>query len=133
MKGIGGKDFITTYKITGTQLKTLLEHPIINGMEQTQFIAASGLSVEYAPWHQSGSRVVKVTMKDGAEIDDAQLYTVAAYKGVIDDSYITSTVQTFDSFGDPQTFIEKSLRADGTISPDITSRVKLNWDIQSAD
>jgi raffinose/stachyose/melibiose transport system substrate-binding protein len=131
-KGIGGKDFITTYALTGAQLKTLLEHPILNAREQTQFIAASGLKIEYAPWHRSGSRVVHATLADGSAIDDAKTYAVAAYAGVIDESYITSTLQTFEELGDPQAFLERSLRADGTISPDISGRVKLDWDVQSA-
>ena len=131
-KGIGGEDCITTYEMTGAQLKALLEHPILNGKEQTQYIAASGLKIEYAPWHPSGSRVVSAALEDGAAIDDAKTYTVAAYAGVVDESYLTSTLQTFDTLGDPQTFIESALRADGTITPDIGGRVKLDWDIPDA-
>lgn len=128
-KGIGDKDFITTYKMTGAQLKTLLEHPVINGMEQTQFIAAAGLNSEYAPWHPSGSRLVNVTLADGTAVDDAAEYTIAAYAGVIDESYITSTLQTFEALGNPEIFIENALRTDGTISPDLAGRLKLDWDI----
>ena len=128
-KSIGDKDYITVCKLTGAQLKSLLEHPIINGAEQDQFIAASGLSIEYAPWHPSGSRVQKVTLENGTAVGDPELYTVAAYAGVIDESYITSVLQTFDALGDPQTFVENALRADGTIAPDISGRVKLDWDI----
>lgn len=131
-KSIGSKDFITTYGMTGAQLKALLEHPIINGQEQTQFLAASGLKLEYAPWHLSGARVVSAALADGSAIDDAGTYTVAAYSGVVDAGYITSTLKTFDALGDPQTFIEGALRADKTISPDIGGRLKLDWDIQSA-
>lgn len=131
-KGIGDKDFITTYTLTGAQLKTLLEHPILNGTEQTQFIAASGLQVEYAPWHASGSRLVSAVLADGAVLDDAAQYTVAAYAGVIDESLRTATLESFDSLGDPQTFVEAALRADKTITPDIAGRVKLDWDIPAA-
>ena len=106
--------------------------PVINGREQTQFLAASGLKLEYAPWHLSGARVVSAALADGSAIDDAGTYTVAAYSGVVDAGYITSTLKTFDALGDPQTFIEGALRADKTISPDIGGRLKLDWDIQSA-
>jgi|GEM_PF-624387 len=132
-KSIGDKDYITTYALTGAHLKALLEHPIINGNEQTQFIAASGLKIEYAPWHRSGNRVVSVKLSDDTAIDDAKIYTVAAYAGVVDESYITSTLQTCGTLGDPQTFIENALRADKTITPDTGSRVKLDWDIEGAD
>lgn len=129
-KGIGGKDFINTYQLTGAQLKNVLEHPIINGTNVDQFLAASGLKVEYAPWHKSGNRLVSVKMEDGSAIDDARLYTVACYAGVIDSSYLTSTVKTYDSLGDPQSFALASITADKTISPNISSRVKLDWDIE---
>jgi raffinose/stachyose/melibiose transport system substrate-binding protein len=132
-KGIGGEDYITSFKMTGAQLKALLEHPIINGREQTQFVAASGLKIEYAPWHKSGGRVVSAALEDGTAIDDAKTYTVAAYAGVVDESYITSTLRTFDMLDDPQTFIENALRKDGTVTPDIGGRVKLDWDIQSSN
>jgi len=131
-KGIGGKNYITTYGMTGAQLKTLLEHPIINGKEQVQFIAASGLSLEYAPWHRSGSRVVSAKLEDGGAIDDGKVYTVAAYEGVVDGSYVSSTLQSFEALGSPQAFIEGALRADGTITPDLSRRLKLDWDVQSA-
>lgn len=129
-KGIADKNFVTTYEMSGAQLKTLLEHPVINGSEQTQFIAASGLNLEYAPWHKSGSRLVKAALADKTAIEDTKLYTVAAYAGVIDKSCITSTLKTFEALGNPQKFIENALRTDKKISPDIKGRVKLDWDIQ---
>lgn len=132
-KGIGEKSYITTYEMSGAQLKEMLEHPVINGREQTQFIAASGLNQEYAPWHNSGSRVVKVTLADGTALDDAATYTVAAYAGAIDRRYIGSELQTFEALGNPQKFIEGALRADGTVSPDLKNRVRLDWDIQRTE
>jgi len=132
-KSIGGKDYITTYAVTGANLKKLLEHPINDAVEQDQFIAASGLSVEYAPWHLRGNRLVKATMEDGTAIDDTKLYTVAAYQGAIDKRYISSTQTTFKELGDPQTFIGQALRSDGTISIDISKRVKLDWDRQKKE
>jgi raffinose/stachyose/melibiose transport system substrate-binding protein len=128
-KGIGDKDYITTYELTGSQLLEMLEHPVINGTEETQFIAASGMKVEYAPWHSSSSKLVKAELEDGTPVEEDKIYTVAAYAGVIDESYISSQIQVFDTLGDPQSFIESSLRSDKTISPDIGERVKLDWDI----
>jgi raffinose/stachyose/melibiose transport system substrate-binding protein len=129
-KGIADKNFVTTYELTGAKLKELLEHPVINGKEQTQFIAAAGLSLEYAPWHKSGNRFIKAALPDGTALEDAKSYTVAAYDGVIDKRFIASGLRTFEDLGSPQAFIEKALRADGKISPDIRGRVKLDWDIQ---
>jgi raffinose/stachyose/melibiose transport system substrate-binding protein len=130
-KGVGSKDFITVYRLTGVQLRDELEHPYINSIEQNQFVAASGLSVEYAPWHASGNRVVKVSLEDGTALNDEQTYQVACYAGVLDARYITETGSVHSELKDPQSFIEASLRADGEISPNIASRVKLDWDIQA--
>lgn len=129
MKGVAEKDCLTTYKMTGAQLKTLLEHPIIKGDEVDQLLAASGLSLEYAPWHARGSRVVKATMEDGTAIDDAATYTVASFAGMIDSSYVTSTVETFEDVGKPEKMVVAALKEDGSVKPDISKRVKLDWDI----
>ena len=72
-------------------------------------------------------------MEDGTAIDDTKLYTVAAYQGAIDKRYISSTQTTFKELGDPQTFIGQALRSDGTISIDISKRVKLDWDRQKKE
>jgi raffinose/stachyose/melibiose transport system substrate-binding protein len=128
-KGVGGKDYITTDSLTGAQLKALLEYPIINGTKMDQFFAPSGLKLTYAPWHQRGNRIVSIALEDGTAIEDTKTYTVAAYNGVIDQSYLTSVLQSFPDLSDPQTFILASLKADKTVSPDIQRRLTLKWDI----
>jgi raffinose/stachyose/melibiose transport system substrate-binding protein len=128
-KGVGAKDYITSYKLTGAQLKELLEKPIINGAEKDQFIAPSGLKLTYAPWHSRGNRIVDIAFEDGTAIDETKLYNVAAYAKVIDNSYISETIQSYPELADPQSFMLASFKADQTISPNTANRLKLSWDI----
>lgn len=127
MKGVGAEDYLTTYKLTGAQLRQALEYPIVNGEEPDVFIAASGLSVEYAPWNERGSRILELTLEDGTALEDDKLYTVAAWAGVLDERYITETVTVHDDLGAIEVIMEKALRQDKTIEPDIANRVKLVW------
>lgn len=129
-KGLGTKDVITTYSVSGKSLLTALEHPIINGTELDQYIAASGSAIEYAPWHKSGNRILKATFEDGSAIEESKNYVVACYAGALDKSYQSETLQSFAALGDPQTFILACFQADKVISPSISKRVKLVWDIE---
>ncbi len=127
MKGMGTEDYLTTYSMTGKQIKNLLEHPIINGEEIDSYIAASGLKVEYAPWNERGTRVLKVSMEDGSELKDDQVYTVAAYQGAIAENYITEVQQTYEQSGPVEEVMKQALGQYETVSPDIQNRVKLVW------
>lgn len=130
-KGVGSKDYITAYSLTGAQLKALIERPIINSVEKDQFLAASGLKLTYAPWHKRGNRIVEIALEDGTAIDETKSYNVAAYAGVIDKSYISSTDKSYPELLDPQSFMLASLKADKTISPNTSKRLSLNWDIEA--
>ena len=127
LKGIGAEDYLTTYALTGSQLRQLMEHPIVNGQEIDALIAASGLALEYAPWNERGSRVIKLTLESGAAIEDEKLYTVAAFAGVIDAQYITETVAVHSELGALADILEPALEKDGTIKPDTERRLKLIW------
>ena len=78
LRGLGAEDYLTSYEITGADLKKLMEHPVINGEEINAMYAFSGLSLEYAPWRDRNENVVKLTLMDGREIEDDRVYTVAA-------------------------------------------------------
>lgn len=127
MKGVSAEDYLTSYRLTGAQLKALLEHPIVNGEEIDALIAASGLAITYAPWEARGSRVVKLTLENGGDVEDGQLYTVAAYQGVIDEAYYTDILHVHDDLGTLPDILEAALRRDGKIKPDIAGRVTLLW------
>jgi raffinose/stachyose/melibiose transport system substrate-binding protein len=128
-KGIASSNPITTYSLTGATLKNLLEKPIINGTETDQFIAASGLKMTYSPWQKRGSRIRNLALADGSAFDESKNYTVAAYAGVVDQSFASTSVATFPKLGDPQTFVIASLTADKTITPDLKGRLTLDWSV----
>lgn len=130
-KGIGAKDYITTYSLSGEKLRALLEKPIINATELDQFVAPSGLALTYAPWKKRGERITALSLEDGGGFDENKSYTVASYAGVIDASYRDSTIQSYPDLGDPQTFVMASLKADGTIAPKLAGRLTLDWSARS--
>lgn len=129
LKDVGAKNYLTTYEITGANLKKLMEHPIINGSEINAMYAFSGLKMEYAPWADVGEHVRSLTLADGSAIDDAGTYTVAAWAGSIDKSYITSTVQEFPDLGVNKDIMTAAIRESGTIAPAKDGRITLNWSI----
>ncbi|MDO4540312.1 MAG: extracellular solute-binding protein [Syntrophomonadaceae bacterium] len=127
MKGVDAQDCLTTYRLTGAQLRELMEHPMVNDVEIDALIAASGLAVKYAPWNERGSRVIELTLEDGTELRDDELYTVAAWNGAIADEYITDTVEVHDELGALTDILAAALREDKSIAPDIAGRVTLIW------
>ncbi|ALU16277.1 ABC transporter substrate-binding protein [Eubacterium limosum] len=129
LKGVAAKDSLTTYEITGANLKALMEHPIINGAEVNALYAPAGLKMEYAPWADTDANVLSLTLADGSEIDDKATYTVAAWAKSIDDQYISKTLQTYSEVGDNQELMTKAIQSSGTIAPAKDGRVTLNWSV----
>ncbi len=130
LKGMDADEYLTTYDLTGAQLRSLLENPVVEGDAVDALIASSGLKIEYAPWHERGSRVISLTLEDGTPLSDTTHYTVAAIPGVIDNQYITKTVKSYKDLGDLTAILEKALKADEKITPDIANRVKLDWSVE---
>jgi raffinose/stachyose/melibiose transport system substrate-binding protein len=128
-KGVAATDPISTYSLTGTTLKNLLEKPIINGATLNQFVAASGLKMTYAPWQKQGSRILELANEDGSAFDESKSYVIAAYVGVVDKSYAAKSVATFPDLGDPQTFMLSALTHDKSISPNLKGRLSLDWSV----
>jgi len=127
LKSVSAKNYLTTYGISGAHLKKLLEHPIINGSEVNALYAVSGLKVTYAPWADADANVVKVTLSDSTEIDDAATYQVTAWAGSIDASYIDSTVKEFPDLGMNKDIMTAAIQKAGTIAPVRDGRIKLVW------
>lgn len=127
LKSVGSKDYLTTYEITGANLKKLMEHPVIKGGEVNALYACSGLKVKYAPWASADANVQSLTLADGTAIDDTASYTVAAWAGTIDGSYISSKIQEFPDAGMNRDLVTAAIEEAGTISPAHDGRVTLIW------
>lgn len=128
LRGLGAEDYLTTYEITGADLKKLMEHPIINGEEINAMYAFSGLSVEYAPWRDKNENVIKMTLADGSEIVDDKFYTVAAWATSIDETYIGSTLNVYSKIGSNIDLVTSAVKQAGTVSPARDQRLTLRWD-----
>lgn len=128
LRSLGGSDYLTTYEITGSDLKTLMEHPLVDGEEINAMYAFSGLKMIYAPWDDQDKNVQKLTLADGSEIDDNAVYTVAAWATTIDESYITSTMQTFEDVGSNIDLMTAAIKAAGTVAPARDGRITLKWE-----
>ena len=127
LRSLGGKDYLTTYEISGANLKKLMESPIIDGQEINAMYAFSGFKMTYAPWNSMHENVVSLTLADGSEIDDQAMYTVAAWATTIDESYISSTLQTVESVGTNVDLMSAAIKAAGTVSPANDQRITLQW------
>ena len=127
LKSVGSKDYLTTYEITGANLRKLMEHPIIKGAEVNALYACSGLKVKYAPWASADANVLSLTLADGTAIDDNATYTVAAWAGAIDDRYISAKAREFPDVGMNKDLVTAAIQKAGTISPARDGRVTLVW------
>lgn len=129
LKGVGAKDALTVYEITGANLKKLMEHPLINGGEVNAMYAPSGLKMTYAPWAAMDQNVESLTLSDGTPLDDQKLYTVAAWAGSIDEGYLSGTMRTCEELGSNQELMTFAIQESGEIRPVADGRLVLNWDI----
>lgn len=130
LKGVKGDDALTTYEITGANLRALMEHPIINGAEVNAMYAPAGLKMVYAPWADLNENVRSLTLEDGSPLADEELYTIAAWEGAIDSSYISNTVRTYEELGTNQELMTKAIQESREIQPAGDGRVTLEWDIE---
>lgn len=130
LRGLAGDAYLTSYGITGENLRKLMEHPIVNGEEVNALYASSGLKMEYAPWAEANQNVLSLILADGSEIDDHAIYQVAAWKGTIDERYITNTGKSFSELGTNVDVMRAAIQKAGTISPVKDGRIQLNWEIR---
>jgi raffinose/stachyose/melibiose transport system substrate-binding protein len=127
LKGVGAKDYLTTYGITGANLKKLMEHPVVKGAEVNALYACSGLKIKYAPWAPADANVLALTLADGSAVNDDATYTVAAWAGSIDKSYISSTIREFPEAGANMDLMTAAIKKAGSVSPARDGRVMLIW------
>lgn len=127
LKGINPDDALTTYHITGANLKLLMEHPIINGTEVNAMYAPAGLKMVFAPWLPIDANVQSLTLADGTPLDDEKLYTVAAWGGTIDERYISDVVKTYDELGTNQDLMTAAIAESEGIKPADDGRLVLDW------
>ncbi|MDD4850712.1 MAG: extracellular solute-binding protein [Gemmiger sp.] len=130
-KGMDGDALLTTYAITGANLKKLLENPIIAGKPANVLYAVSGLKVTYAPWAPADKNVLSATLADGTPLEDAKTYTVAAWPKAIDAAYISATLQTFADAGKNKDLMAAAIQKAGTVSPANDGRITLDWHTNS--
>ena len=69
---------------------------------------------------------------DGTEIDDGKLYTVAAWAGTVDESYVSSTVKAHSELGTITDLMTAYLADAGEVSPAKDGRITLNWEQDAA-
>ena len=127
IKGTSGEDYLTTYEITGANLRKLMEAPIINGNEVNATYAFAGHKMTYAAWNAPDCNVVSLTLADGTEIKDDRVYTVAAWGASIDESFISATGNTFPDCGTNIDLISKYISEKETVSPAKDGRLTLQW------
>lgn len=132
LRSVSKDDALTTYEITGANLKKLMEHPLLNGEEVNALYAFSGLKAEYAPWRDEVSNVLSLALADGTEIDDGKLYTIAAWAGTVDESYVSSTVKAHSELGTITDLMTAYLADAGEVSPAKDGRITLNWEQDAA-
>lgn len=128
LRSVSKDDALTTYEVTGANLKRLMEHPLLNGEETDVLYAFSGLKMEYAPWRDAAGNVLSLTLADGTEIDDDELYTVAAWAGTVDESYVSSTVKAHSELGTSTDLMTAYLADAGEVAPAKDGRITLNWE-----
>lgn len=99
------------------------------------YFVASGLNVEYAPWHKSGGRLIHCTLPDGSELKPDGKYKVAFFSDKLPDTNNKDNISL--QLSDTKVmkkkwkdlFIEYLDSQGGVIkAPDKTTI--LNWDIQ---
>jgi ABC-type glycerol-3-phosphate transport system substrate-binding protein len=78
-----GKNKIVTTSLSGEKIVSILNS--LNELSDTKgfytYFVASGLTVEFDPWAEEGSRVLSCKLPDGEDIDPDAYYEVAYFNG----------------------------------------------------
>ena len=118
---------LITAVMSGKQLKAALDDPLgADGSTADCVYAFSGLQAVYAPTNIVGSKVVSVTNGDGSDIADDKSYTVSFWLGTVNEKYYdAASVKTVD--GKFEDLLTEYLKKKGSIEPEDTGRITLNW------
>ena len=90
------------------------------------------MSVSYTHldvYKRQDQNVVSLALSDGAPLDDQKLYTVAAWAGSIDESYLSGTIRTCEELGGNQELMTSAIQESGEIKPSADGRLVLDWEI----
>lgn len=118
---------IVTVKMTGAQVKTLLEQAVADGGKGTQ---AAGLRFVYDPAAPSGSRIVSITKTDGTPVemtDTATTYKVATndFMSTGGDGFaVFNTVPTVDTHILFRDALAQNIQEAGHVTAHIEGRIK---------
>lgn len=119
-----------TVSMTGSQICALLQEPSIyvdqESFRNTSYFVASGLKIEFAPWRDTDSRVVLVTLADGSPLESDKTYTVALWAWPFESSCPYPVQHVYDETCDQ--VIGDAVAQQGTISPIADDRFTLVWD-----
>lgn len=119
--------------MTGENIKEAFNQTLAkNGLHEDGYLVASGLNIEFAPWAEDGTKYRTITLEDGSELKDDELYDVAVWSGIIDPSLISESKEVYtDTITD--IFAEAIENDGGTIKPLETESFILNWDISASE
>lgn len=119
----GEKGILQKVSMTGADLLRTLEYAIpVNNNVTGWFYYFSGIKMEYNPLAEPGSRIKKVTMKDGNNINVDKIYTIAIMDETVPEEYIQSCESTEDTIVD---ILEQAVMEKKTISPSGDDRFKI--------
>jgi|GEM_PF-953685 len=113
--------------MTGENIINALNSPLDYSDKTGNCIYAfSGLKAKVAPWNETGKKYLSVALSDGSPVKDDRQYTVAFWKGTVDDRFISETIDTYDkTYAE---FLSDAITNLKTISPPDDGRITLVWD-----
>ena len=115
----GGKrgETKTLWKVsmTGEDLINALEYAIVVDNEKDGwFYYYSGLKMEFDPLAKPGSRIKKIELEDGKEIEKAKTYTVAVMDNTVSEEYVKECEKTDKLIAD---ILKEAMQKEGEITP----------------
>lgn len=106
-------------EMTGKDLLQTLEHSIPVEGVGGWFYYFSGLSMEFDPTAEPGSRVKRIRDASGGDIDPARVYTIAVMDETVPEEFIISCEKTDVLI---QSLLEEAVREAGTLTPPADGR-----------
>lgn len=125
--GDNGENGLIKVSMTGDSLvKTLGSIYNPNNTYPDAYWAASGLKITFAPWADEKSRIVNVSLKDGAAIDPEGIYTVAFWSGSVDPGLFMQVEERFDESA--VELFRSRVKSEGRIKPELDEDFVIKWD-----
>lgn len=105
---------LVTVMMRGEQILTALEYALYETTGQDGFYYFSGLTVEYKPTAERGTRVVSVTMENGVPLNKSYAYVVAISNGTVSPDYYVGEEDTGRTV---RGVVEDAVKRKRTLSP----------------